>query len=193
MRREKQMQLEAESLSQTVLLWAGVAAMNPCEGCWAVAARYQLWEVLLRIFRCYLVVTVTIKGCYIYFFSLGGHKSICCSSDEKNVADSSSLPVLCRNASRPIYNRAWLDLSWLIGLEHQPFWRILKCRGRAVLSCWCLSSPPVMGRRTHLQAEGICLMGAGRFSLSSETRCAWQPLPRLQARTYSLQNNCVTT
>lgn len=193
MRREKQMQLEAEFLSQIVLLWTVVAAVNPSEGCWAVAVGYQLWDVLLRIFRCYLVDTVRIKGWCIYFFSLGGHKPMCCSSDEKNVAHSSFLPIFHRNASRPVYNWAWLDLSWLIGLEHQPFWRILKCRGRVVPSCWCLSSPPVMGRRTHLQAEGICPVGAGRLSVSSETRRAWQPLPRLKARTYSLKNNCVTT
>lgn len=183
MRRKKQMQLEAESWSQTVLLWAVVAGVNPLKDA-------DLWQynrdVLLRILRCYLVVTVRIKGFCIHFFSLGGHKPVCCCSDEKNVAHSSSLPVFHRNASRPVYSRAWLDFSWLIGLEHQPFWRILKCRGRVVPSCWCLSSPPVMGRRTHLQAEGICPVGAGRLSVSSETRCAWQPLPRLKARTYSL-------
>lgn len=157
---------------------------------WTPLKDAELWQyngdALLRILRCYLAVTVRIKGCCIHFFSLGGHKPVCCCSDEKNVAHSSSLPVFHRNASRPVYSRAWLDLSWLIGLEHQPFWRILKCRGRVVPSCWCLSSPPVMGRRTHLQAEGICPVGAGRLSVSSETRCAWQPLPRLKARTYSL-------
>lgn len=87
---------------------------------------------------------------------------------------SACFPQKC---SRPV-------LSRLIGLEHQAYWRRLKCRGAVGLRC--LSSPPVMGRRTHLQAEGICLVGAGRLSVSSETRCAWQPLPRLRARTYSL-------
>lgn len=72
---------------------------------------YQLWDVLLRIFRCCLVVPVRIKGCCIYFFSLGGHKAVCCSSDEKNVAHSSSLPVFHRNASHPSLQQG---LTWFM-------------------------------------------------------------------------------
>lgn len=171
-------------------LWGKLCCSEQSWLQWAPLKDAELWQYKIPAQRPFVkdpqVLPVRIKGCYIYFLSLGGHKPVCCSSDEKNMAHSPSLPVFHRNASRPVYNRAWLDLSWLIGLEHQPFWRILKCRGRVVLSCWCLSSPPVMGRRTHLQAEGICPVGAGRLSVSSETRCAWQPLPRLKARTYSL-------
>lgn len=46
------MQLEAEFLSQTPL----VAGLKPSEGCWAMAVGYLLWDVLLRIFRCFHLV-----------------------------------------------------------------------------------------------------------------------------------------
>lgn len=86
-------------------------SVTSSEGCWAVAGRYQLWDVLLRIFRCYRVVSVRIKGWCIYFFSLGGHKPMCCSSDEKNVAHSSSLPVFHR---KHLTSHLQAGLTWFM-------------------------------------------------------------------------------
>lgn len=81
-----------------------------------------------------------------------------------------------------------LGLTWFIVVNKIRVSASLKfkCMGRVVPRCWCRSSPSVMGTVTHLQAEGICPVGASRLSVSSETRRAWQPLPRLKARTYSL-------